>query len=154
MKKENNDEKKEREAIANENVIDVPDLDMDYQIESSDAVVNENPKLLLSPMWFIPNTMVMTGKVGNVKFTILKNSRKTKDNHPDFNLLIASSYVKEMPNGEKIYPKSTGITGLWVNEEKTLMQGYAGHLLFTVEKNQNFTSEKSPHWRVFIQETT
>ncbi len=77
---------------------------------------NKNPLVKLSPMWF--NKGIVSGVVGSIKYTIFRNLKKTEEKHPDYQLTIASSFVKDLGNGDKEYPKSYQICGMWTQTAK------------------------------------
>ena len=86
--------------------------------ESADVekVKNENPTVKIAPMWY--NKGIISGTVGSVKFTIFLNHNKEKETQPDYHLCIASSYVKDLGNGEKQYSKQYQICGMWTQTDR------------------------------------
>jgi hypothetical protein len=146
------EETEEREAIESveeteeyKPFLGIPTLNADIQSE------NSNPMVKLCGMYWSKG--YVTGTNGQQKYFLSLNKFKKSENQPDYQLSISANYSKiSEVTGEKIYPPSVGLTGMWQNIDGESMKGGSGTIDFILLPNPTRTTEKSPHYFLYIQE--
>ncbi len=103
--------------------------------------VNENPIVILSPLWF--KNGWTSGTCGNVKYTLFDNLNKTNKHHPDCNLSISSSFVKTLEDGTKEYGKCVNVSGMWTQDKEIVgshKDSTSEYVVFRNPKKQSASS--------------
>lgn len=154
------DEELEREAIINQDAdpISITPLPIPKINNNVERKTNSNPLNKICALWCVPNSNVLSGNSGNMRFSVIPNTKKTKPTQPDFNLTLSYSWTKEQI-GLKGFPPSLFIGALWYSEDwengknSGNLNGNASDNVrnFIILANDERTTDKSPHYFLYEQ---
>lgn len=150
-KTEMNEEQLERQAISNEDDKNFPRRIAPALFEDLPIKPNENPLVKIAPIWF--KLGILSGIVGNIKYTIFYNNHKNAQNQPDYQLTISSSYIKTLENGEKEYSKPYQICGMWTQEDDSLLGSQKDSPSeYVLLRNEDWVNTSNlPHYYLYVR---